>query len=461
MKRWAVNWCEGMALSPQHMQAADRHVLRRVGESSDWFHPFSHGLRRLELTVRHDEVALSECEARFKDGTTLMIPEDLERDSLRAALGPAFQGPDSVVTVYLAFPDSGQDRIAERWQTCDDESDVAGGLEVDVAFRLPKAELKLAEGEQPPVGYQALPLARLRRGSSPGSPPTIVNEYIPPLLVVDAWPTLTRRITDLASQVHSHVGRLAEFLVGRPLAINPKVPNDTTRVLKLMALSAVDAHLRAVCATPRLHPWYVFLELCRVAGQVAPFRAERLLAAVPEYRHEDLGGCFDAIIREIEKGLIDDEPPPYDVFAFKRRSNVVRAPLEVNLQSIWLREQRPIYLAVKSRLEAEDCLRLLRAEDLTIADRPRVERLHQAKRFGLDLKLPENLAPGLQAVPDLHFFEFQDIDEVWADAFAAGTLAIQVNPRHFEPRGDEEIVATVGGERFEFRFLLYVFHHAR
>jgi type VI secretion system protein ImpJ len=460
MKRWAVNWCEGMALTPQHLQAADRHLMRRAGESADWFHPFGYGLRRLELTIRHEEVVLSECEARFKDGSTLTIPEDIERDRLKAALGPAFKAADSVVTIYLTIPDSGAERTTEEWQTCDDDN--GDGLPVDVPFRLPKAELKAVDSEQPPpVGFHVLPLAHVTRGSGPGSPPTITRDYTPPLLVIDAWAPLAQRIANLASQVHAHVDRLAEFLVGRPLAINPKIPNDTTRILKLMAFSAVDAHLRSVCATPRLHPWYVFLELCRIAGQVAPFRAERSLAAVPAYRHDDLAGCFDAIIREIEKGLVDDEPPPYDVHVFKRKSNVVRAPLEVALQTAWLREQRPIYLAVRSRLDAEDCLRLLRAEDLTIADRPRVERLHQAKRFGLDLRVPENLAPGLQTVPDLHFFEFQDVDEVWADAFAAGTLAIQVNPRHFEPRGDEEIVATVGGERFEFRFFLYVFHQAR
>ena len=78
MKRWAVNWCEGMALTPQHLQAADRHLMRRAGESADWVHPFGYGLRRLELTVRHEEVVLSECEARFKDGSTLTIPEDIE-----------------------------------------------------------------------------------------------------------------------------------------------------------------------------------------------------------------------------------------------------------------------------------------------------------------------------------------------------------------------------------------------
>lgn len=459
MKRWAVNWSEGMALTPQHLQAADRNLMRRTAESSDWFHPFSYGLRRLELTIRNDEVALSECEARFKDGSTLAIPEDLERDRLRVALGPVLKKADSVVTVYLAFPDSGPEKTTEEWQTCDDDN--GDGLPVEVPFRLPRAELKAVEGDEPPVGFHALPLAQIARGSGPGAPLAIVREYVPPLLVIDAWPPLARRIANLAGSVHAHVDRLAQYLVGRPLAINPKVANDTTRILKLMAYGAIDAHLRAVCATPRLHPWYVFLELCRIAGQVAPFRAERSIASVPDYRHDDLGGSFDAIIREIEKGLVDDEPPPYDVYVFKRRSAAVRAPLEVNLQTAWLREQRPIYLAVKSKMEAADTLRLLRAEDLTVADRPRVERLHQAKRYGLDLQVPENLAPGLQSMPDLHFFEFQDVDQVWADAFAAGSLAIQVNPRHFEPRGDEEIVATVGGERVEFRFFLYVFHQPR
>jgi type VI secretion system protein ImpJ len=456
MKRWAVNWREGMALTPQHLQAADRHLMRRTAEAGDWFSPYSYGLRRLELTIRNDEVSLTECQARFKDGSTLAIPDDLASDLLHTPLSAALKGAGAFATVFLAVADSGPDRQENPWQNCDDEN--AESLPLEIEFRTPKPQLLVVEGDQPPAGYQSLPLARIARGARPGAPPEVVGDYIPPLLVVDAWPALPRRVLTLASQIHAHVERLAEHLVGRSMAIDPKVPGDATRVLKLIAFSAVDAHLRAVCATERLHPWYVFLELCRIAGQVAPFRADRVLSAVPEYRHEDLGGCFEEVIREIQKGLIDEEPPPYDVFPFKRRSSDGRAPLEVNLQSAWLREQRAIYLAVKTRMDAADCLRLLRAEDLTVADRPRVERLHQAKRLGLDLKQPETAVPGLRTIPDLHYFEFKDVDGVWNDAFAAGSLAIQVNHRRFDPRGDEEIVATVGTERFEFRFLLYVFH---
>ena len=291
MKRWAVNWCEGMALTPQHLQAADRHVMRRAGEAADWFHPFGYGLRRLELTVRNDEVVLSECEARFKDGSTLAIPEDLERDRLRVALGPAFKGADSAVTVYLAVPDSGADRSTEEWQNCEDDN--GESLPVEVPFRLPRAELKVVDATlPPPAGFHLLPLARLTRGTGPGAPAVIARDFVPPLLVIDAWPPLTQRIGNLASQIHSHVDRLAEFMVGRPLAINPKVPNDTTRILKLLAYSAIDAHLRSVCATPRLHPWYVFLELCRIAGQVAPFRAERLPGHGTVVSSRRSGGLF-------------------------------------------------------------------------------------------------------------------------------------------------------------------------
>ena len=257
----------------------------------------------------------------------------------------------------------------------------------------PNASLLIVEGDEPPVGYQSLPLARI--GRSPvgkGEPMIFDQEYIPPLLAIETWPSLARRLLSLADTLHNHVNRLASQLKGRTLVMNPNIPNDATRVLKLLAFNAVDAHLRATCATLGPHPWWVFLELCRIAGQVATFRADRMLAKVPEYNHEDLAGCFDAIIREIEAGLLDEEPLPYDLFVFKRLLATADAPLEVPLRQNWLTEMRPIYLAVSCQLDADDCLRLLRKADLTIADSQQVERLHRGKRAGLDLKLPENPA---------------------------------------------------------------------
>ena len=74
----AVHWFEGMFLSPQHLQAADRHALRRLQETEEWYNPFAWGLRSVEIdqaALANFMVDLQSCEARFPDGTHLSIPQ--------------------------------------------------------------------------------------------------------------------------------------------------------------------------------------------------------------------------------------------------------------------------------------------------------------------------------------------------------------------------------------------------
>src|SRR3954453_2099706 len=86
-----VHWYEGMFLRPHHFQAADRHAREALRDSEDWYHPFNWGLRSIDLdeaAIGNYAVVLRACEARFKDGTKLSVPEDSTADpaELRAAL---------------------------------------------------------------------------------------------------------------------------------------------------------------------------------------------------------------------------------------------------------------------------------------------------------------------------------------------------------------------------------------
>ena len=74
-----VHWSEGMFLRPQHFQAADRYSRQALADSEDWYHPFNWGIRRVELdrdAIGNYSVVVRSCEARFKDGTKLSIPDD-------------------------------------------------------------------------------------------------------------------------------------------------------------------------------------------------------------------------------------------------------------------------------------------------------------------------------------------------------------------------------------------------
>src|SRR3954451_12382603 len=74
-----IHWHEGMFLRPQHFQAADRYARGALRESEDWFHPFDWGLKSVDFdreAFGNYSAVLRGCEARFKDGTKVSIPDD-------------------------------------------------------------------------------------------------------------------------------------------------------------------------------------------------------------------------------------------------------------------------------------------------------------------------------------------------------------------------------------------------
>src|SRR4051812_31156103 len=104
MAKRPVHWYEGMFLKPHHFQAADRFLRERVRESEDWLHPHNWGLKSVSLdkdAVANYSLVLRSCQARFKDGSTISVPDEATVDpiELHQALSAA-----SETTAYLAIP---------------------------------------------------------------------------------------------------------------------------------------------------------------------------------------------------------------------------------------------------------------------------------------------------------------------------------------------------------------------
>ena len=100
MAKRPVNWSEGMFLKPHHFQASDRYAHERLKESEDWLHPHAWGLRSVrfdEDAIANSSVRLLSCQVRFKDGTTLNVPDE-------AAIDPLELGKQAQTMVYLAIP---------------------------------------------------------------------------------------------------------------------------------------------------------------------------------------------------------------------------------------------------------------------------------------------------------------------------------------------------------------------
>lgn len=368
MAKRPVHWFEGMFLKPHHFQATDRFLRERIRESEDWLHPHNWGLR----SVRFDEDAianyslrLTSCQARFKDGTTLSVPEEASIDplELRTVLGQKAE-----VMVYLAVPAWQESRAnAERVRSehnprylvasLERPDENTGADEEEVEFRYIQARLVLEDPDL--TGYELLPLARISRLTAAGSPPRLDRTYVPPVLGVDSWAPLHDEVQALFRQIEAWINQEADQVVGRKLAFDSQLLGDAERILRLSVLNAASATFQAILFTQGLHPLLMYQELCRLLGQLSIFGETRRPIKVPGYDHDKIGPIYGIVINEIRRLLGDLGHVPFH----KRDFKVEGKRLVVHLDPDWTIETTRMYIGVETNeLSDAECDKLMREE---------------------------------------------------------------------------------------------------
>jgi type VI secretion system protein ImpJ len=198
----------------------------------------------------------------------------------------------------------------------------------------------------------------------------LAEDYIPPIVRVEASLALRSRLGALIQRISA---RRAE-LVGRGGARSgaPVDRSELDRRVLVMALGSAFTGLCAVTSSLDVHPWAVFLELCRALGHLSAFvRPDQALAAPPRYDGEDLRGSFDALIGRIE-GLI----------ATDLQTSLVRVPFVRDAGGVMVAELQPgaiercraSFLIVRGSSDRNALLREL-PRLLKMASPPMLERI--------------------------------------------------------------------------------------
>src|SRR5262249_38899560 len=154
-------------------------------------------------------------------------------------------------------------------------------------------DLKLVVSGGDCLGYETLPIARVRKPPKAGTAPQLDRAYIPPLLACDAWPVLAR---DVLQNLHDSFGKRREMLgaqvVSRGITFESRERGDLLILMLLHSVNEADASLQVLAFAEGVHPFPVYLELCRLVGRLALFGDTRQTPELPRYDHDDLGGCF-------------------------------------------------------------------------------------------------------------------------------------------------------------------------
>lgn len=433
-----VVWQEGMLLSPQHFQQADRAAHQRLAQRFRFSERFGWGVRALEIeesALQHGRLALTRAEGVFPDGTAfdtgqgdpLPAPRDIapwfegQRDTLLVHLGlplPQRGKPLAAAEAGTAVPGP---RHLVRAETVPDENAEGSDREIALARR----NLVLLLPDEALSQYERLPLAEIVRTTSGfvlrDAFDGVADPLLPPVIALQGSRGLlakVRRVHNLLldrsrelSEMRTQRGGSAEF--GRADLGN------------FWMLHCVNAHiplLQHFTDHPEVHPEEVFLALASLAGMLCTLSSEHTPRDLPVYEHEALGSCFGQLCRLLEEML--REP------AVRRG---VRLPLERKPGSIQVAKVTQaellgpggrLFLGVSIEGPERQQALLTFPDRTKIASEAKVRQLVISAAKGLGLHEPRPVPSGTPCYNGFDYFELDRTHALWKDVEDAREVAV-------------------------------------
>ena len=322
----AVQWHEGMVLTAQHFQQADRRHESLLGYHLSLSTPFHWGVRRIQI----DPAALVgglfrilELEAVLPDGTLVQhdrhrspsLELRLDQDRDRAALGPRY--------IYLAIAARRSQAAATGRFASVDGAKVVDENTGEGAMQMPRLRPRphLTVGARPSPAWSAMPIAQV----------AFVNEaftlapFVPPLVSVETNSELGGRCLGIAARLRQTAAFLSERIEA-PAAVMPDARGlvlEAERQLRALVVALLP--FEAVLYSQRAHPLALYTALCGIAGQVAAVGA-----AVPPlfdpYDHDKILASFAQVDAFIVR-MLDQIRVSYAVVPFRYAQGVFSVDL--------------------------------------------------------------------------------------------------------------------------------------
>src|SRR5262249_3397281 len=295
----AVHWHDGMFLRPHHFQAAQRYLFHNSHRNDRWNVHYHWGVRSIAIdldALANYRFVVRDLKARLRDGTPVILPEDGNLPGLDLKNALEFE---SNVTVYLALPvlNLGKTNVAADCElegarylldTQELEDENTGVNPQPIQVRLLNVKLLLSRQDQ--TGFEVLPIARIERSQRADAAPQLDVTYIPPLLACDGWEPLQNGILQsLYDRIGQKIELLANQVVTRCINFDSDAQGDPLILEQLRSLNEAYALLGVEAFAQGVHPYHNYVELCRLAGQLAVYGQTRRPPDLPKYDHDDLG----------------------------------------------------------------------------------------------------------------------------------------------------------------------------
>jgi type VI secretion system protein ImpJ len=426
-----VLWAEGMFLRPHHLQTAERYREEALQREIQRVQPFFYGLQSLDVAPDQLEnfvFEIRDVSLKLKDGTALSsdstlrlsprsFKNELDKASgrMRVFVGVPVMRETAPNTFAPGEGPAGVDRryIAENAEVLDENS---GSNPQPVGVR--RCNGKLFFGAESQEGYECLEVAVVERSGSGRNFPVLSREFIPSLTELGGSRTIQALCDGVTNRIEAkHRLLLTDVAQGR-LTISSEGTSGWQAIIKLQILGSFLFLFQQLTRIPRIHPFAVYTEFARLAGELSIFDDGKIPVKIPVYDHEKLGPCFHETCRVIEALLEKIVASRFVKVDFVLRDDLLVA----DLLEEWLAAQTEVFLAIEAEMEEKDLRgRIVTMKLGTVRDIP---VLRQRRLFGLDLELLKRTPAGLPQREDYFYFKIEKEGPYWANVVRDRNVAL-------------------------------------
>lgn len=408
-----VLWREGMFLSTQHFQAFQRELTSRVASGERASTPCGYGLIHLSVDVsrlEQDVFAIREVECLFGDGTLARAPGNAEVQP--RAFGEAFK--DASLLVWIGIPeaqpnipqlDSGADSAHARYRAVAEATydENLRDAQQQVDFRV--LRLQLFFGEDPPAGFDCVPIARLVREGRPVAKSVLSPDYVPPMVNCGAAPNLLRKLQELAERCRSRARDLATRVPTIERLSDVQRGVDFAGLLLLQSINRTTAVLEQLSRAPALDPYLAFLDIVRCCGDLAVFAPPRSSPVFPAFDQAASDACFKLALGELDRLIDAQVEMPSEFTPFEREADAeffqkARIPVE------WFDRRSIFFLGVQLARPA-DVVSQLVPDGLKLLAPSESDRVLNGALPGIPLRYERQPPLAFPKRDDLHYFRIE------------------------------------------------------
>jgi type VI secretion system protein ImpJ len=424
-----VLWTEGMFLQPQHFQQQDRYAARQLDGRIAAGLPWPWGFATLQIddaALLQGRVMLASARGVLPDGLAFALPGD---DPAPPAFDVPVDARDALVVLALPLarpgvPESDVEAgeggaMPPRWRAATvDAADVHAASLREAPLQVGRLALRLMLESEAHEGATAIGVARVIERRADGRV-VLDSTYVPPMLHAPAHAVLD----GVVREVHGMLHQRGEALAARIAQPGRAGVGEIVDFLLLQVVNRFQPLFAHAQRLPVLHPERLY-DLCLgLAGELFTFREQRRPIAYPEYRHDDLAGCFRVVMTDLRQSLsmvLEQTAIPIDL---QERKHGIRVAIVSDLE---LLRNAAFVLAVNAQMPGE-ALRMRFPTQVKIGPAERIRDLVTLQLPGVTLRaLP--VAP--RQIPYHAGFTYFELEtrgnELWKQLEASGGLAMHI-----------------------------------